>query len=115
MTAVGFSACLAGLRVSTEPWIFAVGLIFITWQWALLYHMLLAFPDGTLHSQLERLLVTGMYFSAWDSTPSRCSFRTRLASACPRTCCSSTPTPTSRRRSAEPGSGSRWSSSAPWE
>jgi signal transduction histidine kinase len=64
MTAVGFSACFAGLRVSTESWVFIVGLLFITSQWALLYHMLLAFPGGTLHSRVERLMVGGMYFSA---------------------------------------------------
>src|ERR671919_2485106 len=64
MTAVGFSACLAALRVSTEPWVFIFGLLFITSQWALLYHMLLAFPGGTLQSRLERLLVAGMYLSA---------------------------------------------------
>ena len=64
MTAVGFSACLAGLRVSTEPWVFLFGLLFIASQWALLYHMLLAFPTGTLGSRLERLLVAGMYLSA---------------------------------------------------
>ena len=64
MTAVGFSACLAGLRVSTESWVFLFGLLFIASQWALLYHMLLAFPTGTLGSRLERLLVAGMYLSA---------------------------------------------------
>jgi signal transduction histidine kinase len=64
MTAVGFSACLAGLRVATEPWVFVFGLLFITSQWALLYHMLLAFPGGTLQSGLERVLVGAMYFSA---------------------------------------------------
>jgi signal transduction histidine kinase len=64
MTAVGFSACLAGLRVATEPWVFIFGLLFITSQWALLYHMLLAFPGGTLQSWLERVLVGAMYFSA---------------------------------------------------
>src|ERR687894_1338368 len=32
MTAVGFSACLAGLRVSTDSWVFVVGLLFITSQ-----------------------------------------------------------------------------------
>jgi signal transduction histidine kinase len=64
MTAVGFSACFAGLRVSTEPWVFIIGLLFITSQWALLYHMLLAFPGGTLHSRVERLMVAGMYFSS---------------------------------------------------
>ncbi len=64
MTAVGFSACLAGLRVSTDPWVFIFGLLFITSQWALLYHLLLAFPGGFLQSRLERLLVAAMYFSA---------------------------------------------------
>jgi signal transduction histidine kinase len=80
MTAVGFSGCLAGLRVSTEPWIFVVGLLFITSQWALLYHMLLAFPDGTLHSRLERLLVAAMYFSSWVVHPVQVLFQdtTRL-------------------------------------
>jgi signal transduction histidine kinase len=80
MTAVGFSACLAGLRVSTEPWVFVVGLIFITWQWALLYHMLLAFPGGKLQSRLERLLVAGSYFSAWVLHPVQVLFQdtTRL-------------------------------------
>src|SRR5919204_4757235 len=63
MTAIGFSACLAGLRVATEPWIFVFGLLFITSQWALLYHMLLAFPGGTLRSRLEVALVAVMYFS----------------------------------------------------
>src|SRR5687767_3637202 len=43
MTAVGFSACIAALRVSTDPWVFIFGLLFIALQWALLYHMLLAF------------------------------------------------------------------------
>jgi signal transduction histidine kinase len=80
MTAVGFSACLAGLRVSTEPWVFMIGLLFITSQWALLYHMLLAFPGGTLQSTLERLLVAGTYFSAWVLHPIQVLFQdtTRL-------------------------------------
>jgi signal transduction histidine kinase len=64
MTAVGFSACLAGLRVATEPWIFIFGLLFITSQWALLYHMLVAFPSGALQTRLELLLVTAMYLSS---------------------------------------------------
>jgi signal transduction histidine kinase len=75
MTAVGFSACLAGLRVSTEPWVFIVGLLFITSQWALLYHMLLAFPGGTLHSRIERLMVAGMYFSAFVVHPVQVLFQ----------------------------------------
>ena len=64
MTAIGFCSCIAALRVSTDPWVFIFGLLFIALQWALLYHMLLAFPGGMLQSGLERLLVAGMYFSA---------------------------------------------------
>jgi signal transduction histidine kinase len=75
MTAVGFSACFAGLRVSTESWVFIIGLLFITSQWALLYHMLLAFPGGTLHSRVERLMVAGMYFSAWVVHPVQVLFQ----------------------------------------
>jgi hypothetical protein len=75
MTAVGFSGCLAGLRVATEPWVFIIGLLFITSQWALLYHMLLAFPGGTLRNALERLLVAAMYFSAWVLHPVQVLFQ----------------------------------------
>jgi signal transduction histidine kinase len=64
MIGVGFSACLAALRVSTEPWIFVIGLLFIALQWAVLYHLLLAFPTGTLQSGFERLLVAVSYLSA---------------------------------------------------
>jgi signal transduction histidine kinase len=80
MTAVGFSACLAGLRVSTESWVFIFGLLFITSQWALLYHMLLAFPGGRLQSRLELLLVVCTYVSAWLVHPIQVLFQdtTRL-------------------------------------
>src|SRR5215216_2591157 len=64
MTAIGFSACIAGLRVSTDPVVFVIGLLFITSQWALLYHMLLAFPGGTLRSRFELALVVAMYVSS---------------------------------------------------
>ena len=75
MTAVGFSACLAGLRVSTEPWVFIFGLLFITSQWALLYHMLLAFPGGRLQSPIELLLVVCTYLSAWVVHPVQVLFQ----------------------------------------
>jgi hypothetical protein len=75
MTAVGFSACLAGLRVSTEPLVFIFGLLFITSQWALLYHLLLAFPGGRLQSRVE-LLLTRIWRSRWAApapgSPSSC-------------------------------------------
>jgi signal transduction histidine kinase len=75
MTAVGFSACLAGLRVSTESWVFIFGLLFITSQWALLYHMLLAFPGGRLQSSFELLLVVCTYVSAWVVHPVQVLFQ----------------------------------------
>jgi signal transduction histidine kinase len=83
MAAVGFSACLAGLRVSTEPWVFIFGLLFITSQWALLYHMLLAFPGGRLHGTLERVLVGGMYLSAWVVHPVQVLFQDTAAAGFP--------------------------------
>jgi signal transduction histidine kinase len=83
MTAIGFSACLAGLRVSTEPWVFIFGLLFITSQWALLYHMLLAFPGGALQSRLERVLVAATYFSAWVVHPVQVLFQDTTALALP--------------------------------
>jgi signal transduction histidine kinase len=64
MTAIGFSTCIAGLRVSTDPVVFVVGLLFITLQWALLYHMLLAFPRGSLPSRFEVGLVVAMYVNS---------------------------------------------------
>jgi signal transduction histidine kinase len=79
MTAIGFSACLAGLRVSTEPWVFIFGLLFITSQWALLYHMLLAFPGGGLQSLVERLLVGVTYLSAWVVHPVQVLFQDTAA------------------------------------
>ncbi len=75
MTAVGFCACIAALRVSTEPWVFVFGLVTIALQWALLYHMLLAFPSGNLRSRFERLLVAGMYFSAAVAHPVQVLFQ----------------------------------------
>ena len=80
MTAVGFSACIAGLRVSTDSWVFVFGLLFITSQWALLYHMLLAFPGGTLQNGVERLLVAAMYLSSVAVHPVQVLFQdtTRL-------------------------------------
>jgi signal transduction histidine kinase len=64
MTAVGFAACLGALRVSTEPWVFVAGLLFIPLPYAILYHLLVAFPSGIVAGRAERLLVAGAYLSA---------------------------------------------------
>jgi signal transduction histidine kinase len=80
MTAVGFSACIAALRVSTESWVFIFGLLFITSQWALLYHLLLAFPTGRLRGRVDRVLVGAMYFNSLVLHPVQVLFQdtTRL-------------------------------------
>ena len=69
MIAIGFTACLGSLRVAEEPWIFITGLIFITLPYAVLYHMLLAFPSGPLQTPIERLLVLLMYLSVIVAHP----------------------------------------------
>ena len=75
MTLLGFSACLAALRVATEPWIFITGLLFIALQWAVLFHMLLAYPTGTLRTRWERLLVGISYLSAVVAHPVQVLFQ----------------------------------------
>jgi hypothetical protein len=48
MVAVGFTYCLSGLIVTTEPWPFIAGLALIAVPYAILFHILLAFPSGRL-------------------------------------------------------------------
>ena len=44
MVAVGYSYCLSGLIVTTEPWLFIAGLALIAVPYAILFHILLGFP-----------------------------------------------------------------------
>ena len=62
MTAVGFGWCLSGLTVANPAEIFVIGVLFGPLPYALLVHMLLAFPHGQLRSRFERWLVAGGYF-----------------------------------------------------
>jgi signal transduction histidine kinase len=62
MVAVGFSYCLSGLIVTTDSWPFIIGLSLIALPYAILFHVLLAFPSGRLHSGGDRLLVGAAYF-----------------------------------------------------
>ena len=62
MTAVGFGWCIAGLAVANPPELFIAGVLMETLPYALLVHMLLAFPSGRLRNRFERALVTGGYF-----------------------------------------------------
>ena len=64
MVAVGFSYCLSGLIVTTDSWPFIAGLALIALPYAILFHVLLAFPSGRLQSGGDRLLVGAAYVVA---------------------------------------------------
>ena len=61
MVAIGYSYCLSGLIVTTEPWPFIAGLALIALPYAILFHVLLAFPSGRLETRGSRLLVGAGY------------------------------------------------------
>jgi signal transduction histidine kinase len=64
MVAVGFTYCLSGLIVSTEPWVFITGLVFIAVPYAILAHLLVAFPTARVRTRSERALVYAIYVTA---------------------------------------------------
>jgi signal transduction histidine kinase len=64
MVAVGFSYCLSGLIVTTEPWPFIGGLALIAVPYAILFHILLAFPSGRVGSPRDRALAIAAYLTA---------------------------------------------------
>lgn len=64
MVAVGFSFCAASLVVAKQPWLYATGLVLLPLPYAILSHMLLAFPTGRLRTSPERLIVWAGYLSA---------------------------------------------------
>jgi len=64
MVALGYAYCLSGLIVSTESWSFIVGLHLIPLPYAILLHILVAFPTGQLQTTVERALVWTGYFVA---------------------------------------------------
>jgi signal transduction histidine kinase len=61
MVALGFSYCLSGLIVATEPWPFIAGLSLIAVPYAVLFHILLAFPGGRLQARGARALTAAAY------------------------------------------------------
>jgi len=64
MVALGFAYCLSGLIVTTEPWPFIAGLALIALPYAVLFHILLAFPTGRIGSPGARALAGAAYFFA---------------------------------------------------
>jgi signal transduction histidine kinase len=61
MVAVGFTYCLSGLIVTTDSWPFIAGLLLIAVPYAVLFHVLLAFPSGRLETPGNRALAAAMY------------------------------------------------------
>ena len=61
MVAVGFSYCLSGLIVTTDSWPFIAGLHLIALPYAILFHILLAFPTGRLETTANRVLAGAAY------------------------------------------------------
>ena len=64
MVALGFSYCLSALIVTTQPWTFIAGLLVIALPYAILYHILLAFPSGRLETRGNRALAGAAYLAA---------------------------------------------------
>jgi signal transduction histidine kinase len=64
MIAVGVSYCLSALIVTTESWTFIAGLAVIALPYAILFHILLAFPSGRLETPGNRALAAAAYLVA---------------------------------------------------
>ncbi len=61
MAGTGFAWFLAGLSFSDVPLIFTIGQLFGSLFFAVVMHLLLAFPSGRLQSRLERRIVVAAY------------------------------------------------------
>jgi signal transduction histidine kinase len=64
MIATGFALFASSLAQASQPLPFTIGLAVAGLPAALLGHLVLAFPDGRLHSRWERLVVAGAYVDA---------------------------------------------------
>lgn len=62
LTAVGFTWFFQALESSNNAAIFAIGAIGINLPFAILIHLLVAFPSGRLEGRLQHLVVAGAYF-----------------------------------------------------
>jgi signal transduction histidine kinase len=61
MAATGFAWFLSALSFSDVPLIFTIGQLFGSLFFAVIMHLLLAFPSGRLQSRLERRIVVAAY------------------------------------------------------
>ncbi len=63
MAAVGFTWCVSGLAVDRNSYVFIVGYLFASLPFALLFHMLIAFPTGRLEGRFPRIVAALGYFA----------------------------------------------------
>jgi hypothetical protein len=84
MITVGFSFCLASLSVAQDPWLHTIGLLFLPLPYAILTHILLAFPTGELTSRAQRAIVGLSYLSATVGHWSAVMFQNTLRQGAPR-------------------------------
>ena len=62
MVAAGFALFAGSLANSNSALPFTIGLVLAPLPSAIIGHLILSFPEGRLHSTLERLVVAGAYF-----------------------------------------------------
>ncbi|WP_370947484.1 sensor histidine kinase [Amycolatopsis sp. cg5] len=65
MTLVGLLFFTEDFKLSTNPVLFTIGMLFTSASSPAVVHLVLAFPDGTLKSRWERLLVVSTYVVAF--------------------------------------------------
>jgi signal transduction histidine kinase len=83
MMAVGFAWFLYPLDYSDSRWLFLIGSVFGSLSFAVLIHLILSFPDGRLHSRLERVVVGGGYLATTVlPIPAYLFFDTETSSRC---------------------------------
>ena len=62
MVAAGFALFAGSLANTDNAVLFTIGLVLAPLPSAIIAHLILAFPEGRLHSTLERLVIAGAYF-----------------------------------------------------
>jgi signal transduction histidine kinase len=87
MTGVGFTWLLGVLYASNDGHVFFVGELFGALAYGFLVQMLLSFPDGHLHSRLERVVVAATWFDVtimqWAPLPFLQFWRQNSCADCP--------------------------------
>lgn len=87
MTAVGFTWLLGSLLATNNGHLFFVGELCAALPYGFLVQMLLSFPDGRLHSRLEKAVAAATWFDAtvmqWAPLPVLQFSRSEQCPACP--------------------------------